>query len=89
MLFLLKRRHTPLYYTPRGGGTKGNTIFNVVLASLVLLAVGGVAAWSGGRWRRLRVRRGLHWADRSRAVAAAQRQARVLRRRKLRLRRAD
>ena len=81
MLFLLKRRHTPLYYTPRGGGTKGNSIFNVVLASLLLLTVSGVAAWSGGRGRRLRVRRGRPGAARRRAVAAAQRQARFLRRR--------
>ena len=76
VLFLMKTRRTPLYYAPGGGGTRGNTIFNVALACVLLCFTAAVGAYSGARLYRLRVVRRLRWADRSRAVAALQRQAR-------------
>jgi hypothetical protein len=76
VLFLMKTRRTPLYYTPHARGTRGNTYFNVALSSVLLASTLAVAAYTGGRLYRLRVKRRLPWADRGRAVAAAQRQAR-------------
>jgi hypothetical protein len=74
---LMKTKRTPLYHVPGGGGTRGFTIFNATLASLLLATTGCVAFYSARQWVRLRLRRRLRWADRSRAVAAAQRQALV------------
>jgi hypothetical protein len=70
---LMKTKRTPLYHVPGGGGTRGFTIFNAALASLLLATTGCVAFYSARQWVRLRLCRRLRWADRSRAVAAAQR----------------
>jgi hypothetical protein len=73
VLYLVKSRRSPLYYAA-GQGTRGNTIFNVVLSSCLMLGVAAVAAYSGSRLYRLRVLRRLRWADRARARATTQRQ---------------
>jgi hypothetical protein len=78
VLFLMKARHTPLYYTPGAPGTRGNTYFNVALSCTLLATTLAVAVYTGSRLYRLRVRRRLRWADRGRAIAAAQRQARIM-----------
>jgi hypothetical protein len=75
---LLKSRRTPLYHVPHSPGTRRFSIFNAALASTLLAVTGCVAAHSGWQWARLRLRRRLRWADRSRAVASAQRRVLVV-----------
>ena len=72
-LFILKRDRAALVYTAQGGNS-GNLIFNVTLASCLLLGVGSVAAYTAGRMYHLRVQRCLRWVTSTAEVAMCQRQ---------------